>query len=77
MCKFCEKKLEIKRGYKWTSPKHPHYHWVEEKVYEDPIWFDNYLEGERVVVYFDVDKKEINGDVKLKINFCPFCGRKL
>lgn len=80
MCEYCEKRIESKREQKWTSDKHPHYHWVDVKVAKNPIWLTEYVEvpyeeDTAVLVYLDVDKKKING--KVKINYCPFCGKKL
>lgn len=80
MCEFCEKKIETKSEWKWTSPKHPHYHWVKEKIFHNPIWLTEYVEVDYVGdvpvdVYLDVDTNKLNG--KVEINYCPFCGRKL
>lgn len=80
MCKYCEKKIETRHVSKWVSTKHPHYREVEEKIVHNPIWIKAYVpvdyeEPTCVEVYLDVDTNRINGQVK--INYCPFCGRKL
>lgn len=80
MCKYCEKRTESKHEWKYTSSKHPHYHWVEVRVAKNPIWLTErvevpYEEDTIVDVYLDVDTHKLNG--KIKINYCPFCGRKL
>lgn len=80
MCKYCEKRIEEKREWKWTSDKHPHYHWVNTKVTHNPIWLTEYVEVDYVGdvpvdVYLDVDTNKLNG--KVEIIYCPFCGRKL
>lgn len=80
MCKYCEKRIEIKEGYKWTSKKHPHYHWVKEEIAHNPVWLKEYVkvpyeEDTCVEVYLDIDTGKLNG--KVEINYCPFCGRKL
>lgn len=80
MCKYCEKHVEIIRENRWVSKKHPHYRIVEEKITHNPIWLTEYVGIDYVGdvpidVYFDVDTNKLNG--KVKINYCPFCGRNL
>lgn len=80
MCKYCEKRIETKTVNKWVSKKHPHYRFVEETTVHNPIWLKVYVEvpyeeDTCVDMYLDIDTNKING--KVKINYCPFCGRKL
>lgn len=66
MCKYCEKRVEIKCKNKLVSDKHPH----------NPIWFEiNYVGNLFVDMYLDVDINKLNR--KVKLNYCPFCGREL